>query len=243
MKRYFIIETLEQLKAISDPLRIRLLTMLISQAATGKQLGDQLQIAASKIHYHLHELENNGFIKVEYTEEKNGIIQKFYRAIAIDYEVSEELLPSIQFDPSLIQEVMANQLRIALSRVYETSEQFFSIDPSGNHVNDQPLIHGIWEINAKREDLLAWHKKYMSVMHELSLLDSQYEIQNGDRRDENTGTEKCFFMTTVGFLSDVPQIPLDNASAEQADTQHVHHTKDDTTIKLEATPSDSRDES
>lgn len=82
MLQTYQIENLEQVKAIADPLRIQILWETFDEAKTGKMIGDILNMAASKIHYHLRELEKNGLVVVEKTEEKNGIVQKFYRPIA-----------------------------------------------------------------------------------------------------------------------------------------------------------------
>ena len=209
MKRYFVIDTPEQLKVLSDPLRIRLLTTIIVKEATGKQLGDEFQMSASKLHYHLRELENNGLAEIARTEEKNGIVQKFYRAVAIDYVVSETLLPSGQWDPSVMQEVMANQLRIALSRVYETKEEFFQVSPSEGR-EMRPLIHGIWEVKANRQALLTWKKKFRTLMEELSELDKTAATDSPD--EQSADSDEIFFMTTIGFLTDIESFQVDQSS-------------------------------
>lgn len=206
MKRYFVIDSPEQLKALSDPLRIRILTTIIIKEATGKQLADEFEMSASKIHYHLRELENNELVEIVRTEEKNGILQKFYRAVALDYVVSERLLPSGQWDPSMMQEVMANQLRMALSKVYETDEQFFQPSP-GEGYDVRPLIHGMWEVRASRQALLEWKKRFRALMEELS------ELENTSTAGSSTGQSadlnEVFFMTTIGFLTDVESFQVD----------------------------------
>lgn len=205
MQRYFVIDTPEQLKAVSDPLRIRILTALIFKEATGKQLADEFQMSASKVHYHVHELENNGLVEMVRTEEKNGILQKFYRAVAVDYIVSEGLLPSGQWDASTMQEVMANQLRVALSRVYETNDQLFQASSNGGG-EVRPLIHGIWEIKANRQALLAWRTKFNALMDELGELEkTSIDLPDGRPAD----SDEVFFMTAVGFPTDIASLQVD----------------------------------
>ena len=82
MKKLLVIENLAQLKSVSDPFRIELLTMLGEKPKTGQNLADELDIPRAKIHYHLNELMKNGIIHVVKTEEKNSIIQKFYEPVA-----------------------------------------------------------------------------------------------------------------------------------------------------------------
>ncbi|TVT26647.1 helix-turn-helix transcriptional regulator [Salinicoccus cyprini] len=82
MKKLLVIDNLAQLKSVSDPFRIELLTMLAEKPKTGQMLADELDIPRAKIHYHLNELLKNEIIHVVKTEEKNSIIQKFYEPVA-----------------------------------------------------------------------------------------------------------------------------------------------------------------
>ncbi|MHC0553204.1 helix-turn-helix domain-containing protein [Salinicoccus sp. CNSTN-B1] len=60
MKKLLVIDNLAQLKSVSDPFRIQLLTMLGEKPKTGQMLADELEIPRAKIHYHLNELLKNG---------------------------------------------------------------------------------------------------------------------------------------------------------------------------------------
>ncbi|MFC0189747.1 ArsR/SmtB family transcription factor [Fictibacillus aquaticus] len=92
MQDVYKLEELEQLRVISDPLRLKVIWEIIDEAKTGKMVADILEAPAPKIHYHLKELERVGLVKVERTEEKNGIVQKFYRPIARVFSTAEILL-------------------------------------------------------------------------------------------------------------------------------------------------------
>lgn len=118
-------ETLDQLKAVSDSLRLQIITLLVKEAYTGKQLATILSLSASKVHYHLKELESHGFVEVVRTEEKNGIVQKFYRAVAYNFKVSDALLPSLREDSILLQETMLNHLRSSITRLYNAPDESF----------------------------------------------------------------------------------------------------------------------
>lgn len=93
MKNNLIIDDFNQLRALSDPLRAEMMMHLVMRAYTGQQLSEILSIPRGKIHYHLKELEKNGLVQIVKTEEKNGIVQKFYQAVAADFQISEKLLP------------------------------------------------------------------------------------------------------------------------------------------------------
>lgn len=89
MKKMLVINNLAQLKSVSDPFRIELLTLLSEHPKTGQMLADEIGIPRAKIHYHLNELLKNDIIHVVKTEEKNSIIQKFYEPVA------EKVVPDI----------------------------------------------------------------------------------------------------------------------------------------------------
>ncbi|MBM7094518.1 helix-turn-helix transcriptional regulator [Bacillus sp. H-16] len=91
MAKPYIINDIEQLKVISVPIRIKILWEIFETPRTGKMIGDLLDTPPSKIHYHLKELERVGLIYVESTEEKNGIVQKFYKTIAPGFQLGDVL--------------------------------------------------------------------------------------------------------------------------------------------------------
>lgn len=95
------LETLEQLRAIADELRSRIVEALAHRAMTATQLGELLGQPASKIHYHVRELERVGLIRLVATREKSGILEKYYRAVARSYSASRALLLNAPSDETL----------------------------------------------------------------------------------------------------------------------------------------------
>lgn len=97
------LETLEQLRAISDELRSRIVEALSHRAMTVTQLGEMLGQAPAKIHYHVRELERErvGLVRLVATREKSGILEKYYRAIAKGFTASKTLLRTVPSDEAL----------------------------------------------------------------------------------------------------------------------------------------------
>lgn len=91
MKDISVLSDLEKVKAICDPLRIKLLKLLIHKDLTAKQLASLVHQSSSKIHYHVKELEKQGLIELVNTVEKGGILEKYYRAIANNYFIDQSL--------------------------------------------------------------------------------------------------------------------------------------------------------
>ncbi|MBU5444884.1 transcriptional regulator [Paenibacillus sp. MSJ-34] len=212
MKRFMIIETPDQLKAISDPLRLEILIMLIRQEYTGKQVGDVLHTSASKIHYHLKEMERNGLLEVTRTEEKNGIVQKFYRAVAFDFRISEELLPSLKSDTTIIQETMLNNLRSAMYRLrHAPEESFLSFAPESSR---PPVLHGNGEYKVPLHEIKDWVRKFKALVQEFEELESKYaeRVQRGDAQDVG----ELFFFSYVGFMTNEQLYVSDEMSLPEA---------------------------
>ena len=95
------LESVEQLRAISDELRIRILDTLAYQQMTVTQLGERFGLAPARVHYHVRELEKVGLVKLVETRENRGILEKYYRSVAKGTSVPDSLLRSIPVDDSV----------------------------------------------------------------------------------------------------------------------------------------------
>lgn len=109
------IESLEQLRAITDELRVRILDHLSREPMTVTQLGERLGVAPAKAHYHVRELERVGLLRLVATRENRGILEKYYRAAARTLRAPDGLLQSLPAD-----EVIATSRQIldSLTRGY-----------------------------------------------------------------------------------------------------------------------------
>jgi DNA-binding transcriptional ArsR family regulator len=87
-----IIESLETLKVISDPLRLRLLALLRDEPRPVKAIAQALDVPLKKLYYHVNLLEEHGLIRVADTKVISGIIEKHYRVTAYRLTVERDLL-------------------------------------------------------------------------------------------------------------------------------------------------------
>lgn len=87
------INTAEQFKAISDPLRLRILSIIRHQPATAKQIATRLEASPGTIGHHLHVLEKAGLAQVVARRVTRGIIAKYYTRTGriIKYDVPTEI--------------------------------------------------------------------------------------------------------------------------------------------------------
>lgn len=203
MRRYFVISNHETLRAVNDPLRMQLLGGLISREETGKQIADRLGLSPSRVHYHLKELEHNGLIEVQRTEEKNGIVQKFYRAVAYDFLIDEELLPIVHAHPTLYQDVLVTQMQMAIARIHQTPASSFPVfaPPEGSGL----FLSGVFEFKVEPDALRGWILRYHDLIAELQTMEDSQAQQ-----DENREPGQVFFLQTLGFMTPEKYFVSDN---------------------------------
>lgn len=117
-----VLTTLEEVKAISDPYRYRILSTLIdmNEPATVKQIADKLSEVPAKVHYHIKKLEKAEIIKLVYTKEINGIIAKYYEPVATDFEIK----CSKEIEEPTKKMMLAESQRM-LSELYNDSKEIF----------------------------------------------------------------------------------------------------------------------
>lgn len=100
-----VISSLETLKVLSDPLRLQILE-LMSKPVTVKAVAKALEMPATKLYYHVSQLEEHGLIRVVDTRVVSGIIEKHYRISAKSYKVDRKLLEIDKDDGQGLGEVM-----------------------------------------------------------------------------------------------------------------------------------------
>jgi DNA-binding transcriptional ArsR family regulator len=69
------------LRAISHPLRHRLLGMLDGRIASPNQLARELELPLGRVSYHIRLLNDLGAIELVRTEPRRGALEHFYRAV------------------------------------------------------------------------------------------------------------------------------------------------------------------
>ena len=85
MKEYFIIDTIEQLRAFSLPIRYQMLNLLALKSMTGAQLARALKMPRQRLHYHLKLLRKEGLIVRVDGHVDQGVVEKYYRSVAENF--------------------------------------------------------------------------------------------------------------------------------------------------------------
>jgi DNA-binding transcriptional ArsR family regulator len=82
-----IIRSLLQVKALSHPLRLRILETLSGSARTPKQVAELLGRKPTGLYHHFRVLESARLIRRAGTRRKRGTIETFYRAVSPEVRV------------------------------------------------------------------------------------------------------------------------------------------------------------
>lgn len=86
------VQSLSQLKAVADPLRIRILENLIEEPRTTKQVARLIGEKTTKLYHHVDALEKAGLIELRSTRQNRGTLEKYYRAVAKLFRAEPDLL-------------------------------------------------------------------------------------------------------------------------------------------------------
>lgn len=164
MKTIQIIQTYDQLKAISDPLRTKILMFLVEKPYTCHQLAEELNLTRAKVLYHLRELEKHEFIKLVNKVEQGGNLLKYYQAVARGFIPADNLLNFVESQEATRQSYL-EVLNRAKTRVLTAPDSSFEFNSSAVEEWDSLSLQS--EVFVSKEKFLEFTKKYRELIDEL----------------------------------------------------------------------------
>ncbi|WP_416212748.1 ArsR/SmtB family transcription factor [Paenibacillus donghaensis] len=198
MTGVYKIKTHEQLKAIADPLRTKILMKLVKEAYTGQQLAEMLGIQRNNIYFHLKELEKHGIIQVVRKEEKNGIVQKYYRAVAGRFIPEDHLLPSADLVETSRQ-VFMETLEATRTKIENAPAESFALD-SRNETR-RKNIASTYRFHATEESFHAFVEEFRQLMNK------HFTMQTSETADSQESVEeKDYYLSLIAFQDDDEKI-------------------------------------
>lgn len=188
----FTLDSIEQLRVIADPLRIRILDTLVARALTVTQLGKQLGESPAKLHYHVRELERVGMVRQVATRDKEGILEKYYRAVARSYSTPPNLLQSVPRDEfinaasTIISRLAQGFLRALTTAAEDTSKppELITFAESSLWLKPEELRSLMDQIQALLDQYSA--PREIEGEREMTLMMMGYDAQSGAEHTEET---------------------------------------------------------
>ena len=141
--------TLEQIKAYSDPYRLKIITYLRNnqESATVKEIADFFGEVPAKVHYHIKKLEKAGILELVKTKEIKGIIAKYYYLTAESFNIEGNQIKKEA------KQVYKSQILNILSEYYDSSEDSIGFNYKNIYLNEEEFK----EVNRQMRELV---KKY-----------------------------------------------------------------------------------
>lgn len=200
MTGVYKIKTHEQLKAIADPLRTKILMNLVKDAYTGQQLAETLGITRNNIYFHLKELEKHGVIHVVRKEEKNGIVQKYYRAVASRFIPEDHLLPSLDLVETS-RRVFMETLDVTRTKIEHAPASSFALDSASEH--HRKNLASSYRFHATQESFHAFVEEFKQLM------DKHFRMERAEADGASlTAEEKSYYMSLIAFQDDHEDITI-----------------------------------
>lgn len=95
MQDQHVIRSFEELKAVSDPLRSRILAVLSRGAMTTLQVARELGEKPTRLYHHVDLLERTGLIRLVREQPKRGTVERYLEPVARVFVIDRDL-----FNPS-----------------------------------------------------------------------------------------------------------------------------------------------
>jgi len=139
----FIVNDLDTLKVLADPLRLQIIELMTPAARTVKQVAADLNLPPTKLYYHIKQLEERALIRVVDTRIVSGILEKQYQAAALSYRVNKALF-------SLTAQAGKEGLNVILTDLFEDTKDDIQksveadvIDVSAQEGDQKALIRSL----------------------------------------------------------------------------------------------------
>jgi DNA-binding transcriptional ArsR family regulator len=180
-----LLTTLDQVRAISHPLRHQILGLLGQQAATTKQLAAAMELPKGTVAHHLKVLETAGLIRAVRTRQVRAITEKFYGRVARSTRIDlRDQLPG-DLIPQMNLEADTAILQQAISEIAATS------DP------DDPSMFMIVRARIPASEA----RRFAQQVEQLSQQFGQFMVPG----------EQVYGFVAGVYLTNLPELPRDEA--------------------------------
>lgn len=137
-----LISDAETLKALSDPLRLRILETMVTRAAepwSVKELATAMGVPQTRLYHHIDLLVERDLIRAAAQRVVSGIIETRYRIAALSMRLDPKLLSGEGVDGAGATAVLATVLDTARAEI-QAALRMASLVPEGTTAPDRPLL-------------------------------------------------------------------------------------------------------
>lgn len=91
MKDVYEIDSLEQVRLLSDPLKLKLLQLFAMEPRSTREAADELGEGITKLYRHVDALHEAGLLEIVDEVRKRGTVERRFGAVARRFEVDQDL--------------------------------------------------------------------------------------------------------------------------------------------------------
>lgn len=180
------IDSIDQLKALANPLRMQLLEKFAIKPTTTKQVAVALGLQPTRLYHHVAKLENAGLIRLVNTKRIRGTTEKYFLAEAASLKVDRSAFPqgSAKLVGNLLESgVLENFLGMVRSEVsdYLSQRDDGAIKSSAKQIQDEAMFAGT-ELEIADADVQKCREKISLLLEELGALSATAKNSHPDRR-------------------------------------------------------------
>jgi hypothetical protein len=184
MDKIKILKSLEEIKALSDTYRYRILNTFysIGEPATVKQVADAMNEVPANVHYHVKKLEKVDILRLIYTKDIKGIVAKYYEPTAREFSIERD-----EESEEVNKNLVLGETQRVVSEIFNNSKEVF-IKELSIKANEEGKEKGYGTISS--QDLFLTKeeaKEFNEFVREF------FHKHENDIKDEERVKYHCFF--------------------------------------------------
>ena len=165
VKKTLYINKIEQVRLLSDPLKLQLLQAFAEGEKTAKEAAEALGESLTKLYRHVDALLEGGLIEVTRETPKRGTVERTFRAVAERFEVDQSLFSGEDDSESInavrdLLRVGETEILQALAHVADQEEPEMTVmrmrakgSPEQLEKLHKSLLDWFEEVQASQEDI------------------------------------------------------------------------------------------
>jgi DNA-binding transcriptional ArsR family regulator len=134
------VSRLDQVRALSDPTRLRLLELFKERRLTTKQAAQILGQPPTRLYHHVNLLERLGFIRLVEERPNRGTVERYFEAVARAFAVDPALFEGDSPRAQKARSLAANLLMTVLDRARMEAAESIATGLVGPDDREAPLV-------------------------------------------------------------------------------------------------------
>ncbi len=201
MKEASTLNTLEQIRVMAHPLRMKLLEAFSHKPITTKQVAALIDERPTKLYHHVDALERVGLIRLVRTSRKRGTVEKYYQTVARTFAVDRRLFTlkhQARAAQSGMQEVITGIFEDTLYEIHEN----LAAGLGKPKTEDKHIIVSHSHIRVTQKDVVGLNKQIKALLkkfetgkHDVGAVDygftlALYPVKNRKQRISTKNIKK-----------------------------------------------------